>query len=169
MSNLYSVRLFTTSIRSDADRKQRIRIQRTTLESLGLKQQQKREDRWRELQRLKLSNRHRWSRRKKIPVQRRRERKITVRPLVDQKARVQRIERQGKRPSKLSDRYVSHFHCMPHTRTDADKQARRAEKKASTTTFSTERKKQLDSHKKLVSNGRAADMAAGARGVISLS
>jgi protein LTV1 len=80
------------------------------------------------------------------------------------------IERQGKRPSKLNDRYVeSHFRCMPHTRTDADKQARRAEKKASTTTFSTERKKQLDSHKKLVSNGRAADMAAGTRGVISLS
>jgi protein LTV1 len=48
-------------------------------------------------------------------------------------------------------------------------QARRAEKKASTATFSTERKKQLDSHKKLVSNGRAADKAAGTKGVISLS
>lgn len=48
-------------------------------------------------------------------------------------------------------------------------QARRAEKKAHTATFSTERKKQLDSHRKMVSNGRAADMSVGSRGVISLS
>ena len=48
-------------------------------------------------------------------------------------------------------------------------QSRRAEKKASTATFSTERKKQLDTHKKMVSGGKAADMAVGSRGVISLS
>ncbi|KAK8849693.1 hypothetical protein IAR55_005028 [Kwoniella newhampshirensis] len=50
----------------------------------------------------------------------------------------------------------------------AERQARRAEKKSHKETFSTERKKQLASHKKLVSNGRAADIAVGSRGVVSL-
>ncbi|WRT69714.1 uncharacterized protein IL334_006704 [Kwoniella shivajii] len=52
----------------------------------------------------------------------------------------------------------------------AERSARRAEKKSHKETFSTERKRQLASHKKLVSNGRAADVAVGAtRGVVSLS
>ncbi|WVF68249.1 hypothetical protein IAT40_003014 [Kwoniella sp. CBS 6097] len=51
----------------------------------------------------------------------------------------------------------------------AERSARRAEKKSHKETFSIERKRQLASHKKLVSNGRAADVAVGARGVVSLS
>ncbi|WWC92817.1 uncharacterized protein L201_007776 [Kwoniella dendrophila CBS 6074] len=50
----------------------------------------------------------------------------------------------------------------------AERAARRAEKKSHTETFSTERKRQLASHKKLVSNGRAADVAVGSKGVVSL-
>ncbi|WWD20322.1 hypothetical protein CI109_104798 [Kwoniella shandongensis] len=50
----------------------------------------------------------------------------------------------------------------------SERQARRAEKKSHKETFSTERKRQLASHKKLVSNGRAADVAVGSRGVVSL-
>jgi protein LTV1 len=47
-------------------------------------------------------------------------------------------------------------------------QSRRAEKKAHTATFGEERKKQLASHKKMVAGGRAADIAVGTRGVVSL-
>ncbi|WWC65848.1 uncharacterized protein I303_108470 [Kwoniella dejecticola CBS 10117] len=50
----------------------------------------------------------------------------------------------------------------------AERAARRAEKKSHTETFSTERKRQLASHKKLVSNGRAADVVVGSKGVVSL-
>jgi len=80
-------------------------------------------------------------------------------------------DRKARKASVKAERSVRRisFSHMSYQMPDADGQARRAEKKASTTTFSTERKKQLDSHKKLVSNGRAADMAAGTRGVISLS
>jgi protein LTV1 len=50
----------------------------------------------------------------------------------------------------------------------ADTQSRRAEKKAHTATFGDERKKQLASQKKMVAGGRAADVAVGTRGVVSL-
>ncbi|WWC73679.1 uncharacterized protein I206_107651 [Kwoniella pini CBS 10737] len=50
----------------------------------------------------------------------------------------------------------------------AERAARRAEKKSHTETFLSERKRQLASHKKLVSNGRAADVAVGSKGVVSL-
>ena len=47
-------------------------------------------------------------------------------------------------------------------------QARRAEKKAHKATFSDERRKQLASRTKIMANGRAADIAVGQRGVVSL-
>lgn len=50
----------------------------------------------------------------------------------------------------------------------AERAARRAEKKSHTATFGEERKKQLASHKKMVGGGRAADVAVGTRGVVSL-
>lgn len=46
--------------------------------------------------------------------------------------------------------------------------ARRAEKKSHKETFSTERKRQLKSHNKMVGDGRAADVPAGREGVYSL-
>ncbi|KAK4686821.1 protein LTV1, partial [Tremellales sp. Uapishka_1] len=52
----------------------------------------------------------------------------------------------------------------------AERSARRAEKKAHKQTFGDERKKQLNQHKKLVANGKAADLnVAKGSGVISLS
>ncbi|ORX37700.1 Low temperature viability protein-domain-containing protein [Kockovaella imperatae] len=51
----------------------------------------------------------------------------------------------------------------------AERSARRAEKKAHTATFSNERRKQLATRTKVMSNGRAADVAVGQRGVVSLS
>lgn len=51
----------------------------------------------------------------------------------------------------------------------AERANRRAEKKAHKETFGNERKRQLNSQKKLVSGGRAADMTVGSRGVVSLS
>lgn len=51
----------------------------------------------------------------------------------------------------------------------AERASRRAEKKQHKQTFGDERKRQLASQKKMVSNGRAADMAVGSRGVVSLS
>lgn len=51
----------------------------------------------------------------------------------------------------------------------AERAGRRAEKKAHTETFGNERKRQLNSQKKMVAGGRAADIAVGSRGVVSLS
>jgi hypothetical protein len=52
-------------------------------------------------------------------------------------------------------------------------QARRAEKKSHTQTFGDERKKQLNHHKRMVGDGKAADLSVGAgtssRRVILLS
>ncbi|KAL1405070.1 Protein ltv1 [Vanrija albida] len=45
---------------------------------------------------------------------------------------------------------------------------RRQEKKKHTETFGAERKRQIASHQKMVGGGRAADVAVGARGVVSL-
>ncbi|OWZ37847.1 protein LTV1 [Cryptococcus neoformans c45] len=50
----------------------------------------------------------------------------------------------------------------------AERSARRAEKKSHKETFSTERKRQLKSHNKMVGDGRAADVPAGREGVFSL-
>lgn len=55
-----------------------------------------------------------------------------------------------------------------------DRQARRAEKKSHTQTFGDERKKQLQHHKRMVGDGKAADLNVGAgiganRRVVSLS
>lgn len=51
----------------------------------------------------------------------------------------------------------------------AERASRRAEKKSHTETFGNERKRQLNSQKKMVAGGRAADIAVGSRGVVSLS
>jgi hypothetical protein len=106
MSSLSFVCRLNTFL-GEADRKQRIRIQRTTLESLGQKQQRRSEDRWngQHVLKLKLLSLSQWQR-KKIPAQRLKGRKIIARPSVDLRARVQRIGKRGKRPSKLNDRYV---------------------------------------------------------------
>ncbi|EAL19573.1 hypothetical protein CNBG2020 [Cryptococcus deneoformans B-3501A] len=50
----------------------------------------------------------------------------------------------------------------------AERSARRAEKKSHKETFSTERKRQLKSHNKMVGDGRAADVPAGREGVFAL-
>jgi protein LTV1 len=57
-----------------------------------------------------------------------------------------------------------------HDEANADAQARRQEKKTRQQTFGDERRRQINTHKRMVAGGKAADLSVGVgRGVVSLS